>query len=311
VEFRQLTYFIAVAEEAHFRRAARRVAISQPALSHQIAHLEAELGVQLFDRSRRHVELTKAGQVFLRAAKKLLADLDGAVERARQAGASQRRLYLGYPEYIGSEYIGPALRRLSEAAPEVEVETRDVPYEEAVNRVLAGRLDVGLTFAPVTDAELASRPVMHGRWTVVMPQDHALATLGEVPLALLASERFVFFERSQNPRVYDLFVQLCREAGFVPRIVYHTAQARNGPALVANGLGVFVAGSYVLEDCVPPKVVTRPLTGFDNRIVICLAWRADNRSFALRAFLDAAKIANRPFDTAATAAGRQAPTLRT
>jgi DNA-binding transcriptional LysR family regulator len=298
VEIRQLVYFVAVAEEAHFHRAARRVAISQPALSHQIAHLEEELGVRLFDRSRRHVELTEAGQILLRATKKLLGDLDDAVQETRRAGTFERRLTIGFPEYIGPQCIGPALARLTETAPEIEVETSDVPYEEAVLGVLARRLDVGLAMSPVTDPDLARRLVIVGRWMVVLPKVHPLATLDEVPLTSLADQPIIFFERAQIPSVYDRFIELCRTAGFAPRIVYSTTQARNGPALVADGVGVFVAGSYVLEGiCVTPAVVARRLTGFDSSIEIYCVWRADNRSLALRAFLDAAKSANQPVQT--------------
>jgi DNA-binding transcriptional LysR family regulator len=308
VEIRQLAYFVAVAEEAHFHRAARRVAISQPALSHQIARLEEELGVRLLERSRRHVELTEAGQVLLRAAKKLLADLDDAAQETRRAGTFDRRLTIGFPEYMGARCIGPTLRLLSETAPDVEVEISDLPYEESVLRVLAAKLDVGMAMSPVTDPDLARRPVIRGRWTVVLPQGHPLAKLDEVPLASLADERIIFFNRSQGPLVHDRFIELCRAAGFEPRIVYRTSQARNGPALVADGMGVFVGGSYVLEGgWVPSTVVARPLTGFDASIELCLVWRADNRSPVLRVFLDAAKICSQSLQSPPGEGQPQAP----
>jgi DNA-binding transcriptional LysR family regulator len=142
----------------------------------------------------------------------------------------------------------------------------------------------------------------------VLPEGHPLATLDEVPLASLADERIIFFARSQSPLVHDRFIELCRAAGFEPRIVYRTAQARNGPALVADGLGVFVGGSYVLEGAgVTSAVVARPLTGFDADIELCLVWRADNRSPVLRLFLDAAKICSQSLQSTLREGHPQAP----
>lgn len=288
MELRHLRSFIAVCETLHFRRAATRVGVTQPALSHHIAALEQALGVTLLSRSRRHVEVTEAGAVFLETAKATLELLDaGAKETQRIGRSATHRLRFGYLEYINLPFIGRALRRLGEHYPDVEVESVEMDPSQVLDALAQRTIDVGMTFHPVKVPTLKARKVVTGRWVVVLPEKHALARGADVPLARLSDERLIIFSRKLNPPTYDWFMQQCRAAGFEPKVAFHTTQALLGPTLVAEGVGVFIVGSYVLRE-LPPGVVTRPLSGFDNRLEFALAWRADDRSRPLRAFLDVA-----------------------
>lgn len=280
----KLRAFLAVAEELHFRRAARRLGLSQPALSHQVARLEEELGVKLLDRSRQHVELTAAGRTLQAGALPLLESLERLIQETCRVGdALQRRLVLGYVEYMNLPFLPTALRTLQDEHPDAEIVHRELYPSEALAALGERTIDLGFAFKPVDRTDLVTRTVLIGRWLVVLPQGHPLAALPEVPLAELAGEPLILFARHINPPLYDWWLQQCRAAGFEPRITYRTAQAHVGPHLVLGGVGVFLVGSYVLHE-LPEGTVARPLTGFAARIEIVAAWRPDNNAPLLRAF---------------------------
>lgn len=287
VEFRQLQIFVAVAEELHFRRAARRVGLTQPALSHQIAQLEERLAVRLLERTSRSVSLTEAGSAFLTSARKLLADLDRAVDEARRIGGdARRRLVVGYVEYMNLPFLGPAMRALRERHPDAEVEHREMYSAEVVEALTERTIDLGFAFMPIEHPDLVARPVVEGEWVVVIPEEHALAAHEQVPLEALAGEPLVIFARRLNPPLHDWLIERLRAAiGDEPRVAYKTAQAQLGPNLVAEGVGLFVVASYVPRS-LPPGVTMRPLSGFAP-MRVAAAWRADNPSEVLRDFRDA------------------------
>ncbi len=287
VEIRQLQIFVAVAEELHFRRAARRVGLTQPALSHQVAQLEERLAVRLLDRTSRSVALTEAGAAFLESARKLLADLDRAVDEARRIGGhARRKLVVGYLEYMNLPFLGPTLRALRERHPDAEVEHRDMHSAEVLEALAERTIDIGFTIMPIEHPDLVARPVVEGEWVVVVPDDHPLAAEETVRLEALAGQPLVVFARRLNPPLHQWLLERLRAAiGDEPRIAYQTAQAHLGPSLVAEGVGLFVVASYVPRS-LPPGVTMRPLSGFEPMRVAAV-WRADNQSEILRDFRDA------------------------
>ena len=290
MNLRRLRSFVAVAEELSFRRAAVRVGISQPALSQQIRELEEELGgVALFGRDRRGVALTDAGEVLLGPACEAIAILDAAFANVRRLGsAAARTLRLGYVEYMNLPFLAPALRVLAERHPEISVE----PHEAYSAAVVAGlaerRLDLGFAFLPVGHPELATRPLLVGRWMLVMPAAHPLATGEAAPAPALAGERLILFARHLNPPLHDALVAaLTAGIGAEPDIAYRTAQAHLGPSLVGEGIGLFVVASYVLR-ALPAGLAARPISGLDGpALPLGAVWRGDGRTAAVRAFLDA------------------------
>ena len=206
MELRQLRYFVAVAEELHFRRAAARLHMSQPPLSQQIQQLEAEMGCTLLARTRRRVELTPAGAAFLRDARALLSELDGAVETARRIDAGQTgRIRINF---VGSALVSTLpdlVQRFRAAHPRVEVELHERSTIEQLRAIKAGSVDVGLIRAPLeADPELAVEIVARERTVAAIAAKHPLAAMRRVPLRRLAAEPLVLFPRDQAPGFHDL-----------------------------------------------------------------------------------------------------------
>lgn len=240
MELRQLRYFVAVAEELHFRRAAERLHISQPPLSHQIQALEAEMGCLLLARTRRRVELTPAGAAFLRDARAILAELDAAVATARQIHAGQTgRLRINFVGSALLSIVPGAVQRLRDARPEVEVELRERPTVDQVRAVLDGVVDLGLVRPPIEPhRDLLVRTVSREPTFVAVPANHPLASLDTVPLARVAAEPLVLFPREQAPGFHDVLMSALAGTGVAPRVVQYAPETQTIIGLVAAGIGV-------------------------------------------------------------------------
>jgi DNA-binding transcriptional LysR family regulator len=294
MELRHLRSFLAVADTLHFRRAAEQIGLTQPGLSQQIAALEAELGAELFDRTRRRVEMTDAGKLLADRARRILGELSDALEEVRQLGkGAHQRLRLGSTDYINLPIIGPLLQELAARHPDVVVERRDLAPGEVPGALTERTLDVGFTHFPIVQPTLAYRIVLEGHWVVVLRREHPLAAEESVPLRALAGEPIILFDRRINPRLHDALVARCESAGFSPRIVYSTTQVYAGLGLVAQGVGGFLIGSYVLRE-LPEGLVARRLDVPELRLQLCAVWRADDRTPAIRGFLEALRVVTRP-----------------
>src|SRR5579875_3121175 len=203
MELRQLRYFVAVAEELHFRRAAARLHVSQPPLSQQIAALERELGHRLLDRTRRRVALTAAGESFLRDARLMLAELDVAVSSARAIAAGQSGVLR--VTFVGSALVStvPAsVQRFRRARPGVEVGLRERSTVEGLRALRTGAVDVALVRPPIEpDEQLRTTAVLRERTVAALPEHHPLAQLRRVPLRRLAGQPLVMFPRAGPPRL--------------------------------------------------------------------------------------------------------------
>src|ERR1700756_1895102 len=199
MDVRQLRYFVAVAEELHFRRAAARLHISQPPLSQQIAALEEELGVRLLERPRRRGELAGAGEAFLRDARATLAELDVAVSTARAISAGQEGvLRIGFVGSALLSIVPSTVQRFRRARPGVEIELRERSTVEQMRAVSTGLVDVGLVRPPIeTDESLHTEVVMRERTVAALPEGPPLAALRPIPLRRLAAEPLVLFPRRQ------------------------------------------------------------------------------------------------------------------
>jgi len=240
MELRQLRYFVAVAEELHFRRAAERLHISQPPLSHQIQALETEMGCLLLTRTRRRVELTPAGAAFLRDARAILAELDAAVATARQIHSGQTgRLRINFVGSALLSIVPGAVQRFRDARPEVEVELRERPTVDQVRAVLDGVVDVGLVRQPIEPhRDLRVHTVAREPTFVAVPANHPLASLDTVPLARVAAEPLVLFPREQAPGFHDLLMSALAGTGVAPRVVQYAPETQTIIGLVAAGIGV-------------------------------------------------------------------------
>jgi DNA-binding transcriptional LysR family regulator len=289
MELRQLRYFVAVAEELHFRRAAARLHISQPPLSHQIHQLEQEIGCSLLNRTRRRVELTPAGAAFLRDARALLSELDGAVATARRIGAGQiGRLRINFVGSALLSIVPGAVGRFRAARPHVEIEISERSTVEQLRAVSSGIVDIGLVRPPFDElTELRTQVVLRERTHVALPAAHELTRLRRVPLHRVAGEPLVLFPRAQAPGFHDLLIASLAATGTTPDVVQYAPEMTTIIGLVAAGLGCSL---------VPASVARLGLDGVSYRPVPGAPWseltaitRAGDESPLVRTFVDHAR----------------------
>jgi DNA-binding transcriptional LysR family regulator len=290
LDLRRLRYFTAVADELHFGRAAARLHIAQPPLSQQIRRLETELGVELFRRNRRRVELTGAGRLLLENGRPLLQEADRVEALLLRAGRGEAgRLRIGFVGSASYETLPAILRAFRESRPEVELTLREMTTPDQLGALGTGRLDVGLIRPPVTDAGPVDLvPLVLERIIAVLPDTHPLAARERVAVADLADEPFVFFPRRIGVTLYDDVLAVCREAGFTPRIVQEAEETHTVISLVSAGIGVSLLPEAV-ETIRRPHVVFRPLDGPNTELELSLAKRAGDSSPLVQQFVETAQ----------------------
>lgn len=285
MELRQLRYFVAVAEELHFRRAASRLHMSQPPLSQQIQQLEAEMGCRLLARTRRRVELTPAGEAFLRDARALLADLDGAIAAARRIAAGQTgRLRINF---VGSALLSTVpelVQRFRGAHPLVEIELHERSTAEQLRAIKSGTVDVGLIRPPLEpDGDLSVEILQRERTVAALPADHPLASMRRNPLRRLAAEPLVLFPRDQAPGFHDLLISSLAGTGVTPRVVQYAPEMMTIIGLVAAGIGVSLVPASV-QRLALDGVIYRPVIGAPSADLAAVS-RAGDESPLVRAFI--------------------------
>lgn len=289
VELRQLRYFVAVAEELHFRRAAARLHISQPPLSQQIHQLETEIGCSLLARTRRRVELTPAGEAFLHDARVILGELEGAVATAQRIGSGQTgRLRVNFVGSALLSIVPGAVQRFRTARPNVEIQIRERPTVDQIRAVIAGVVDVGLVRPPF-DAlnELRAVVVLRERTVAALPTDHPLTRLRRVPLRRLAAEPLVLFPRSQAPGFHDLLISSLAATGTTPRVVQYAPEMTTIVGLVAAGMGFSLVPASVSRLGLD-GVSYRPVAGAPRSELIAIT-RADDESPLVQTFIERAR----------------------
>jgi DNA-binding transcriptional LysR family regulator len=288
-ELRHLRYFVAVAEELNFSRAARRLRMAQPPLSVAIRQLEQELGTKLFLRTSREVRLTDAGQVLLDGARRTLATAERALEAARRAGTGDAgALRLAYSWSARFETL-PALGQAQRARhPEVELLAQEMWNARMTAALLSGAIDVAIALCPELADDLAYAPIRSEPLLALVAGDHALADETSVALASLADEEFLFFSRELAPRLYDVLVGLCRQAGFEPKMRSGSFHTSWDMRLVTGTPVVAIAPASVSHD-LPEGVTALDLSDVTDRIETALVWRADDPSPTLDAFVAMAR----------------------
>ena len=285
MELRKLRYFLAVAEERHFGRAAMRLGIAQPPLSRQVQALEDDLGVVLLDRSRRQIELTPAGGVLVEHARRLVDAYDRATDETRRAGRGEvGRLVIGYPSSIAYSGLVHILRTFRTKYPGVEISLHEGSPQAVVDGLRARRMDIGFVRGPLDDEErLRHELVLDEPLMVAMAEDHRLCQKKTIALPTLADEPFVLFPRERSPWFYDRLIRICRDAGFMPRVM-QLAPAVDVVSLVAVGLGVaLVPESW--RGLRREGLVFRPIEG-DPRTQMFLCWSAGEASPPTGRFLE-------------------------
>lgn len=247
MELRHLQYFLVLAEELNFSRAARRLHIAQPSLSQQIRQLEAELGTALFDRAVRPIQLTNAGQLLLGDAYALVCDVEATAREVKRAGQGQvGRLRIGYSYGGLYDLVLSLLRRLRQAWPDVNMVIHQLPEREQLPALRSRRVDVvlGRLTEPLT-ADVVVRPLRQERLIAILPASHPLAAQDCVGLDQLRDEPFVMFPRRLEPVVFDNYIQACLGAGFTLRLEHEVSDAQTQALAIAAGLGVGLSGDHL------------------------------------------------------------------
>jgi DNA-binding transcriptional LysR family regulator len=289
MELRHLRYFVTVAEELHFGRAALRLNMSQPPLSRQIQELEDELGFALFVREYHKVDLTDAGKVYLAQVTRILEQLGAAGQEA--AGVALGRtghLRIGHGTHMPEEFFPRLLAAFHEVAPRVAIDLLETPTPRIMKALHEKTIDVGFVLTPSDRAGLVVEHLMRESLLVALPEGHRLTTAPLVSLAQLAQENFVLCRRYESQGYRELVEGICREAGFTPRVLQSVETKQTVLDLVAAGLGVSivqesVASSHTRGICY--RAMPKPEPHVDTSIV----WREDAQPEIIRLLVDAAQ----------------------
>jgi DNA-binding transcriptional LysR family regulator len=289
VELRHLRYFIAVAEELNFSRAAQRMHMAQPPLSAAIRQLERDLGVDLFVRTTREVKLTEAGRAFLHGARRTLADAERAAEDAKRAAAGELgQLRIAYSWSARFETL-PALGRAFRAShPDVELLAQELWNARMPAAFASGSIDVGLSVCPEIAAELELAPIRNERLVALLPEAHPLACEEAIPLSALADEEFIVFPREIAPRLHDAFMAIYRRAGFEPRVRNESFHTGWDLGVLAEIPAVAIAPQTVTAG-LPEGITAVAISEPTDVLETCLVWRADDSSPAIAAFVAVAR----------------------
>jgi DNA-binding transcriptional LysR family regulator len=284
MDMRHLRCFVAVAEEMHFGRAAKRLHLTQPPVSLAIKELEDELGVRLFERTSRRMALTPAGAEALQDARAVLASADLMRRRAQEAAQGlMGSLSLGFISLPAYAFLPPLLRRFTQEYPRVKVTLLEGTTDQLIHDVESGRIDMGLVFqtSDVPPA-LETQLVMHEPLVVALPEQHPAAALASVPLGKLAQMPFLGFERHNGPMMFDAIVATCMAHGFSPQI-FPARQMHTIVSMVSGGLGVALVPAC-MKALQREGVVYRPLRGVKPMVSTEAVWRRSDQSPVTQAF---------------------------
>ncbi len=289
-ELRHLRYFVAVAEELHFGRAAARLNIAQPPLSQQIKQLERLVGAELLRRTSRRTELTPAGAVLLEHARRLLADADLAAEAARRAGRGElETLRIGFTDSAALSVLPEIVRRFRAARPDVHLELSEGSTQAQLAALDRSAVDAAIVRGPVPNPLLRTETLLRESFVVAAPSDHHLARKRSTTLAALGGESFVLFPRHLAPEFHDQLIAMCVKAGFSPEVRAEGAEYQTILSLVAAGVGLSLVPASV-KNLGRAGVAFVALSDSRTKASVVLAVRRDHGSSGLRQFVDVAKV---------------------
>lgn len=286
LDLRRLRYFIGVAEELHFGRAARRLNLSQPSLSIQVRALERDIGTPLLVRTQRRVELTEAGRALLEDGRRLIDQSAAAVVQARRAATgSVGRLSIGFVSTADYSILPPLVRSFRRKYPGVALKLLELTNDLQEALLLSGELDLGLSVLPTPAPELRTRVVFREPLIAAVPASYALAkgVLG-IRLRNLAHEEFILFPRALSPGLYDLVIAACQRAGFTPSLAQEAIQMQTILGLVAAGLGVAIV-PRCMSKLQRSDIRYLALESTDFVVETSALWQAGNEAPALAALL--------------------------
>ncbi|NWF61100.1 MAG: LysR family transcriptional regulator [Fischerella sp.] len=286
MELRHLRYFVTLAEELHFGRAAERLHIAQPPLSQQIQQLETELGFQLFHRTKRTVQLTEAGQIFLGEVQQILRQLEQAVQAGRQASRGLRgQVVIGFVSSAAYNVLPTILRTFRTCIPDVNLELHELTTDQQLQWLRDGRIDVGFLRPPVEEDTFCWEIIFHESLVVALPEVHPLANQSSVSLSSLKNELFILFPRPLAPGLYDSIISFCQQANFSPTVAQEAIQMQTIVSLVAAEMGVAIVPES-LQHLQRTGVVYKPMQELTPKVTLAMIWRRENTSATVQRFLE-------------------------
>jgi DNA-binding transcriptional LysR family regulator len=290
MELRHLRYFVALAEELHFGRAALRLAITQPPLSFAIQALEKELNVRLFERDNKRVSLTAAGMAYLAEAHVILDRIEHANDTARSVAAGKLgRLDIGFTGSMVYRDVPQIVSHFFRQHPGIDVTLRELSSVEQIEGVRHGQLHAGFVNTTMVPDGLEGQALPEDSFVCCLPPDHPYASKPEIDLKALSGESFIMFVRDISPANYDNVIAICREAGFEPQTRYAARQWLTIVALVANGLGVSLVPASIRRSGMAGACFV-PIRSTQAHSAAYLLWHPKGESPALNYFLDVASI---------------------
>lgn len=291
IELRHLRYFIAVAEELNFSRAAERLHMAQPPLSQQIQDLETKIGLQLFERKKRPLRLTPAGEVFLEEVRLVFAQVERAIIAAHRASRGEiGRLIVGANSAIANSILPEILRTFRSRFGDVDLVLRELTSKEQAQALYERQIDVGFDRLPTSnqyDNTLNYLPILQEPLIIALPENHPLASYSQIPLNALANEPFVLPAPELVP-FYSQIINLCQQAGFFPKVVQEATWMITVLSLVAGGVGVALVAANA-QTLGRQGVVYRAIQGENLTLQLAVIWRRDDTSVILREFLEVTK----------------------
>jgi DNA-binding transcriptional LysR family regulator len=291
MELRQLRYFVTLAEELHFGRAAAREHIVQSALSQQVQRLERELGVRLLERSTHHVSLTPSGELFLAEARQILAHVDRATAIAHSATGAAPALRVGI---IDASYdsMPQILHEVQARYPALVIHQVEASVPEQYQQLTDGSLDVGIGRAVLAPPRIASHLFRRDPLGVLVPPGHRFSGLDAIPVAVLATEPLLLAEEVRAPEFNQFTVEMCRDAGFTPTVYEGTVESIRAAAdLVAQGRCLYCVPSSCISAL--PGTIWRPLTEPASYYPWSVLWRATEVSDHVHAVVSCAEAMSR------------------
>jgi DNA-binding transcriptional LysR family regulator len=297
MELRHVRYFLAVAESLNFSKAAQQLHIAQPPLSRQIRQLEDELGVELFVRNKRRVQLTKAGQAFLDEGRKLVVQAGHATEAARHAQKGESGIVrIGIASGLGG-VVAKAVAENCKRFPAFNIECKDIFSSLQNENLEKCEIDVGFLRPPVDQTKLDCELLFEEEFVVVLPKSHRFAKRKFLKLKDVADEPLIIFDRHFSSGLYDRILGLYSRQGLTPHfaVTHVEAHEEAGAIMVASGKAVFIgAGAIVTRSVAGVELISVPLNEADAKIDVYMAWRRNEESAAVLGFLESVRRVLRP-----------------
>lgn len=286
MELRHIRYFLAVAEDLSFRRAAERLSIAQPAISRSVKSLEDDIGVTLFDRDNRNVRLTDAGKVFREGSMDALSAIERTVEKTRQASEGHAgALRIGYTDSAITGIMPSLLKAFQDRWPDISLQPMHDYTGGQLSKLDKGDLDIGFVTGPIRKTGYGQVPVHSEKFVCVVYADHPLAGRPSIRVEELAEENFVHGPPNEWAHFYAYLIPMCQRFGFVPKIVQEAYNTAGILGLVASGMGITILGERATV-AVSPGLSVIPLEDVAIELQTIAIWKSKDQSNTMKRFVE-------------------------